>query len=239
MADQPRYDPMEESKFFPDGQSARPLLPGTVARGHLRDDDAFFDPPAHGARWWNREPDVFPMEMTLDVLKRGRERFNIYCAVCHDRLGTGNGRIVQRGYVQPPSYHGQRLRDAPVGHFFRVITNGHGAMPTLADQVPPRDRWAIVGYIRALQQSQSRALDDVPAVERGRLVEILKHLEAGEKALADGVKLAADGKKEDAGKKFDEAIKEAEAALALDDQNREARKLKADAEAAKMKEKAP
>jgi mono/diheme cytochrome c family protein len=98
---------------------------------------------------------IFPFPVTEEVMERGRLKFNVYCAVCHDRLGNGNGRIVQRGYLRPPSLHAQRLRDAPVGHFFEVITNGHGGMPSYSAQIPPRDRWAVIAYVRALQYSQS------------------------------------------------------------------------------------
>jgi mono/diheme cytochrome c family protein len=185
MASQPRYNPLSESAFFPDGQSARPLPADTIARGHLREDVDLYEGgsglegPSRDAAGLaggvlavgalRRDVDVFPFEMTEELLKRGRERFNIFCAVCHDRLGTGYGKVVQRGYVRPPSYLGERLRKAPVGHFYTVITNGHGAMPALADQVPPLDRWAIVGYIRVLQYSQGRELKDLPEAERARL----------------------------------------------------------------------
>lgn len=149
MADQPRYDPLEASSFFADGLSARPLVEGTIARGHLRTDEHFYTGKVNG------EPvTAFPFEVTQAVLRRGRERFKIFCSVCHDRVGTGRGMVVRRGFRQPPSYHIDRLREAPVGHFFDVMTNGFGAMPSYASQVPPADRWAIAAYIRALQLSQ-------------------------------------------------------------------------------------
>lgn len=155
MEDQPRYEPFEASTFFGDGRSARPLIPGTVARGHL--DDAA--PP----------DDAPPFPVTRQVLDRGQERYDIFCSPCHDRVGTGDGMVVRRGYTPPPSLHLDRLREAPAGHFFEVMTKGFGAMPSYAVQVPQRDRWAIAAYIRALQRSQHAALADVPADARGTL----------------------------------------------------------------------
>jgi mono/diheme cytochrome c family protein len=111
----------------------------------------------------------FPFQVTKEVLERGQQRFNIYCSPCHDRLGTGDGKIVRRGYRHPPSYHIDRLRKAPNGYFFDVITNGFGAMPDYAAQVQPNDRWAIVAYIRALQLSENAPVSDVPADARGQL----------------------------------------------------------------------
>jgi mono/diheme cytochrome c family protein len=164
MAEQPRYDPLEASRVFPDGQAARPRVAGTVARGELRDDTALFTGKADG-----RPVDKVPVAVTPEVLARGRERFDIYCSPCHDRVGTGNGMVVRRGYRQPPSLHDERLRQAPAGHFFDVVTNGFGVMPAYAAQVPVRDRWAIVAYIRALQRSQHATLADVPPAERRAL----------------------------------------------------------------------
>jgi len=155
MEDQPRYEPLEASTFFGDGRSSRPLIPGTVARGHL--DDAA--PP----------DDAPPFPVTRQVLDRGQERYDIFCSPCHDRVGTGDGMVVRRGYTPPPSLHLDRLREAPAGHFFEVMTKGFGAMPSYAVQVPQRDRWAIAAYIRALQRSQHAALADVPADTRGML----------------------------------------------------------------------
>jgi mono/diheme cytochrome c family protein len=190
MADQPKYLPLEQSDLFADKQASRPLEPGTVARGHLQADDDFFTgtrPTDIRPAWvsaligagngWNalvltvpmEEPVTeFPFPVTETVMKHGQERFNIYCAVCHDRVGAGNGRIVQRGYIRPPSYHTDRLRKAPVGHFFQVITRGHGAMPDYAQQIPAHDRWAIIAYIRALQESQNTLLLDLPEDEQRR-----------------------------------------------------------------------
>jgi hypothetical protein len=162
MADQARYDPLEASSFFADGMSARPRVPGTVARGELTA-DPFFDSGKRGGQI----ADGFPMPVTLDLVKRGHERFDIYCAQCHGRVGDGNGMIPSRGYRRPPSFHTETLRKAPTGHFFDVMTNGFGAMPPYKIQVPPRDRWAIAAYIRALQLSQNATVADVPGGAAG------------------------------------------------------------------------
>jgi mono/diheme cytochrome c family protein len=180
MARQPAYKIFDESDFFADGQSARPLVTGTVARGHLRTDLALFtgqltaetrdwiEPGAViGAAAGNplnavaiaaaeqpNEVTTFPFPITRDVIRHGRDRYMIYCVVCHDPAGEGKGKIVERGYTRPPSYHIDRLRKVPVGHFFAVMTRGYGSMPSYAVQIPPRDRWAIAAYIRALQLSQ-------------------------------------------------------------------------------------
>jgi mono/diheme cytochrome c family protein len=164
MAESPRYDPLEPSSFFADGSSARPLPSDTVARGHLRDDPALFTGKVNGA-----DVDQFPFPITRDVLLRGQDRFNVYCTPCHGGTGSGDGMVVQRGFSRPPSFHTDSLRQAPVGHFFDVMTNGFGAMPSYAAQVPVRDRWAIAGYIRALQLSQHATRDDVPAEARQEL----------------------------------------------------------------------
>lgn len=167
MDEQPRYEPHEPSTFFDDGTSARPLVPGTVARGQLREDDHFYRGRSGGDH-----ADTFPMPVTRGLLERGRERFNIFCSVCHGWLGDGDGMVVRRGFTRPPSFHSEYLRRAPPGHFFSVITDGFGAMPSYADQIPPRDRWAIIAYIRALQLSQHATVDDVPP-------EKLKELRSG------------------------------------------------------------
>ncbi len=161
---QPRYNPLEPSTFFGDGRSARPVVPGTVARGHLRIDQQLYTGKVNGV-----PADTFPFPVTRTVLERGRERYSIYCTPCHDRTGSGRGMIVERGFPQPPSYHIDRLREAPVGHFFDVITNGQGAMYSYASRISPEDRWAIVAYIRALELSQHATLADVPAKERDQL----------------------------------------------------------------------
>jgi len=164
MHDQPKFIPMRESTFFADTRSARPTVTGTVARGQLREDTLRYTGKVDGL-----DATVFPFAVDEKVLRRGQERFDIYCSPCHARTGEGDGMIVRRGYRRPPSYHSDRLRAAPVGHFFDVITNGFGAMPDLASQVKTDDRWAIAAYIRVLQLSAHAALDDVPAAERAQL----------------------------------------------------------------------
>ena len=157
MNDQAKYKPLAASDFFADGRASRPPVPGTIARGHLDEDMHFFTGRVDG-----QLVTAFPFPVTREVLQRGRERYNIYCTPCHDRVGNGNGMIVRRGYKQPPSFHIDRLRDAPVGHYFDVMTNGLGGMPDYAAQIPVRDRWAIIAYIRALQLSQRASPGDVP-----------------------------------------------------------------------------
>jgi len=157
MHNQPKYRPLRATTFFADGSSARPLVEGTVARGALNEDQAFFT----GMRGTTPVAEM-PFEIDEQVLARGEERYNIFCAPCHDAAGTGRGMIVQRGYRPPPSLHDERLRNAPAGHFFDVMTNGFGAMPDYRSQVSARDRWNIVAYIRALQLSQSATKADVP-----------------------------------------------------------------------------
>jgi mono/diheme cytochrome c family protein len=164
MHDAPRYDPLEKSAFFADGQASRSLVANTVARGLLREDRHFYEGVVDG-----KPADTFPMAVTAATMERGQERFNVFCAPCHDRTGGGNGTIVQRGFRKPPSYHEDRLRNAPVGYFFDVMTHGFGAMQDYASQLPPADRWAVAAYIRALQLSQRASLDDVPAERRADL----------------------------------------------------------------------
>ena len=161
MHDQPRFKPLARSDFYADLRSARPPVEGAVARGQLHEDTYFYT-----GKFGNNPGDYMPFPVTMDVLSRGRERFNIYCAPCHSRVGDGNGMIVQRGFRAPPSYHTERLRKAPLGYFFDVMTNGFGAMPEYASQVPARDRWCIVAYIRALQLSQGATMSDVPQGEK-------------------------------------------------------------------------
>ncbi|MBP9664040.1 MAG: cytochrome c [Pyrinomonadaceae bacterium] len=172
MQDQPRYKAYKKSDFFADGRASRDQVEGTVARGQLRENKAFYtgkiDTPnlsapvqsttdASGNTLVTSFPndiDEFPIPVTKELVERGRERFNINCIVCHGPVGNGDGMVVRRGFPKPPTYHDDRLRNAPVGHFFDVITNGWGKMPSYAYQVQPADRWAIVAYIRALQISQ-------------------------------------------------------------------------------------
>ena len=193
MHDQPRYKTYAASPFFADGQASRPPVRGTVARGTLAEDSLLYtgrldaqsaqtqavtetvpgvgplESPSASDRTGRGFANLFPFPITDKVLDRGETNYNIFCAVCHDRLGTGDGMIVRRGYRKPPSYHIERLRQAPAGYFFDVITNGFGAMPDYAAQITPADRWAIVAYIRALQISQNATVEDVPADKRVEL----------------------------------------------------------------------
>ena len=164
MHDQPKYQPLERSAFFEDGRASRPLLAGTIAQGHLRDDEHLYT-----GKSGDQPATTFPFPITKAILERGQQRFNIYCAPCHDRMGTGLGMVVRRGMRRPPSYHIDRLRESPPGYFYDVIANGFGAMPDYAAQIEPRDRWAIVAYIRVLQRSQKATLADVPADKRAEL----------------------------------------------------------------------
>jgi mono/diheme cytochrome c family protein len=164
MHDQPKYIPLRESTFFGDDRSARPIVPGTVARGQLHGDALLYTGKLNGVN-----ATTFPFRVGDNVMTRGRERFDIYCSPCHGRTGGGDGMVVRRGYRRPPSLHDDRLRAAPVGHFFDVISNGFGAMPDYASQIRADDRWAIVAYIRALQLSEHATIADVPIAERGRL----------------------------------------------------------------------
>ena len=163
---QPKYKPLARSTFFDDGRAARPAVPDTVARGHLQIDEHLFTGKVKGT-WVN----TFPSPITTDDLERGRERYNIFCTPCHGKLGDGRGMVVLRGFPPPPSYHMDRLRQAPVGQFFDVITNGYGKMYSYASRIPPEDRWRIIAYIRALQLSQQARIEDVPEGERRKLLE--------------------------------------------------------------------
>jgi len=188
MYDQPRYEALEASKFFGDGLSARPKVEGTIARGALRDDVPFYTgrdgeqpvsqiPAAAYRAVYDRHPQRFdqPFEhieqsrLRMALLERGRERFDIYCSVCHGRTGDGDGMIVRRGFRRPPSYHIDRLRQSASGHFYDVISNGFGSMASYSSRIDAGDRWAIVAYIRALQLSQNATLEDVPDDERENL----------------------------------------------------------------------
>jgi hypothetical protein len=164
---QPRYNPYAPSDFFADGRSERPPVAGTVARSEIVSgpEQVVFTGMLNG-----REVDAFPFPVTRAVLDRGRERYNIFCTPCHGWTGDGDGMIVQRGFRPPPSYHIDRLRQAPAGHFFSVITNGFGAMYPYGYRILPRDRWAIIAYIRALQLSRQAKIGDVPDAERSKLL---------------------------------------------------------------------
>ena len=164
MGLQPKYDPLVPSDFFADGMSARPRLPGTIARG-----EANIDPYFETGKINGQDGDGFPFPVTGEVMARGHERFDIYCSPCHGRLGDGAGMIPSRGFRRPPSFHTATLRAAKTGHFFDVMTNGFGAMPSYRIQIPARDRWAIVSYIRALQMTDAATINDVPPADRGRL----------------------------------------------------------------------
>lgn len=164
MYDQPAYRPLQASTFFTNGMSARLPVEGTIAIGHLEDDQHYFTGMADGAM-----ATTFPFEITTEVLNRGQERYNIFCAPCHDQTGAGNGIIVQRGFKQPTSFHDQRLVDSPPGYYYSVIKNGFGVMMDYSAQVPVHDRWAIIAYVKALQYGQRATLDDVPDTLRAGL----------------------------------------------------------------------
>jgi mono/diheme cytochrome c family protein len=208
MHDQPKYRPqrpIDQIGSINDGTSARPQVEGTVARDQLRDDVEFYTGKLRNARTspitptqaqatqaanstadQNPAPTYqgfvteFPMPITAADLDRGQERFNIYCSVCHGRLGDGSGMIVKRGFRRPPSFHDERLRNAPIGYFFDVETNGFGAMPDYASQIPPEDRWRIISYIRALQLSQRATAGDIHPSDRDKLNSGTPSAEQGE-----------------------------------------------------------
>ncbi|PWU10889.1 MAG: quinol:cytochrome C oxidoreductase [Terriglobia bacterium] len=165
MHDQPKYIPLRPSSFFGDGRSERSLPAGTVPRGHLEEDALYYAGKGTDGKFSND----FPFPVTKDVVLRGQQRFNIYCTPCHDRNGTGQGMVTQRGFRHPPSYHIDRLRQVPNGYIFDVITNGFGAMPEYAASITPQDRWAIVSYVRALQLSFEGTINDVPPDQRAQL----------------------------------------------------------------------
>ncbi len=167
MHDNPRYEPLEQSAFFADRRASRPQVSGTIARGELITDQVL----ATGRREGEFVHEL-PVEFSRELLERGRERYGIFCSPCHDRTGYGNGMVVQRGMTRPASLHVERLRGAPIGYFFDVITNGYGVMYDYADRIPIADRWAIAAWVRALQFSQDAELSDVPATERTRLEEL-------------------------------------------------------------------
>src|SRR4051812_21742384 len=188
MAAQPSYRPLEKCELFDDGRASRPEIAGTVARGHLQTNVAFYtgrksrprvvesgrsklaaaNTETADKKDENRDfISEFPIAVDQQLLDHGRNRFEIYCVACHDQLGTGHGKIVERGYTRPPSYHIPRLREAPVGRLFGVISEGYGSMPSYASQIPTEDRWAIVAYVRALQMSQHFQADRLtPAMRR-------------------------------------------------------------------------
>jgi mono/diheme cytochrome c family protein len=218
MARQPAYRPLERTTFFADGRASRSLVEGTIPWRRDGDDDSIVSMYRHGPEYADvgravaliGNPtmnqfaalipftrggavsdyvDVCPIPIDKKALERGRERYNIYCAVCHDELGTGNGKIVERGYLKPPNYHtddsrglerrGYKipLRSVPIGYFFEVITRGYGGMPDYASQITPEDRWKIIAYIRVLQRSQWVPLADLPEKRRESIQAKLKAVE--------------------------------------------------------------
>ncbi len=180
MFDQPKAEAYEASAFFVDGAASRPLPEHTVARGHLREDRGYYLGVAADGTMI-AEP---PMPVDRELLLRGRKMFEAYCSMCHDRAGTGNGMVVQRGYPRPPSYHQPRLREMPAGYFVNVITAGFGRMPSYAAQIDPADRWAIAAYVKVLQAAQATAPDQLDPAVRARL--------EGERAAAEAA-AAAEG----------------------------------------------
>lgn len=164
MWNESRYKPYEATSFFADQSTSRPTVQGTVARGQLRTDEQFFNGTKNG-----KLTTQLPFPATKAVLEHGKERFNIYCSPCHGEQGAGNGMIVQRGFSKPPDYTEARLVNAPIGHFYDVITNGYGSMYSYASRVPPRDRWAIAAYIRVLQRSRKATINDVASDARQSL----------------------------------------------------------------------
>lgn len=165
MQDQPKYKPLARSRFFTDERSARPIPPGTIARDELDDIDSVHTGWASNGTFLEQ----IPVPVTRASLERGRERFNIYCSPCHGRLGDGNGMIAKRGFKWPANLHTDRLRAAPPGYVFQVISNGYGAMPDYGEQIDVQDRWAIVEYIHALQLARNASINDVPAGARAKL----------------------------------------------------------------------
>jgi hypothetical protein len=163
MQDQPKIISQRGSEIFADHRGARPQVVNTVARGQLREDSYFYTGVVQGANGYREEKELMPFPVTLDVLKRGQERFNIYCTPCHSRVGNGLGEIVERGYKPAANLHDQVRLSQPISHYFYVMTHGYGAMPDYAAQLTPVDRWAVAAYIRALQLSQAAKVDDVPS----------------------------------------------------------------------------
>ncbi|MFH1699382.1 MAG: cytochrome c [Candidatus Zixiibacteriota bacterium] len=165
MDDQEKVKPQSANSFFEDGASMRNPVAGTIARGDLRDDDEFY-------LGKNDRGDFIrtsPIDVDMEILKRGRERFDIYCSPCHSRLGDGKGIMIKKGYLPPPSFHDDRIREMPAGQIFDVVTNGVRNMPAYAHQIPVNDRWAIITYLRALQKSQNSKPNDVPEELREKI----------------------------------------------------------------------
>lgn len=185
MYDQAKYETYDPSPFFTDETSSRPLIDGTVSRSRGAVDSVFFT--GQGEAGIATE---LPVALTEAVLQRGQQRYNIYCSPCHNYSGNGEGMIVQKGFVQPASFHDERLQAAPVGYFFQVITNGYGRMYSYASRVPPEDRWAIAAYIKALQYSQDAPVADLPADVRERLEQASTEAGAAAQASPEAVSSA-------------------------------------------------
>lgn len=164
MHDAPRYDPLEkiDQSIYADGRSARDPIPGTIARGHLNEDPVLDTGKTAGGAL----AVTAPMTVDRKLLMRGQDRFNIFCSPCHDRVGTGNGMIVRRGFKQPQTFHSDRLRNQPLGYFVDVMKNGFGQMSSYAHQIKPEDRWAIAAYIKALQYAQNARFAELTAADR-------------------------------------------------------------------------
>lgn len=170
MQDQPKYKPLGENRFFADGRDSRPIPPGTIARDEGDAADSLHTGNQNGAGDQSGQfLDAIPMPVDMKLLQRGRDRFDIYCSPCHGRVGDGNGMVAQRGLRAPANLHTDRLREAPPGYLYQVITNGYGGMGDYGDQVLPHDRWAIVAYIRALQLSRNQQASAIPAEARAQL----------------------------------------------------------------------
>jgi hypothetical protein len=182
MQDQPKIISQRGSEMFADHRGARPQEANTVARGQLHEDSYFYTGVVQGADGYREEKNEMPFPVTLEVLKRGQERFNIYCTPCHSRVGNGLGEIVERGYKPAANFHDQVRLSQPISHYFYVMTHGYGAMPDYSAQLAPVDRWAVAAYIRALQLSQAAKAEDVPS---GVQVRSLKEI-AAEKNLPEG-----------------------------------------------------
>ncbi len=163
MQNEPKLIPQRGSEMFADHRGARPQVLNTVARGQLHEDSYFYTGVVQGANGYREEKNLMPFPVTMEVLERGQERFNIYCTPCHSRVGNGLGMIVQRGYKTAANFHDQVRMAQPVSHYFYVMTHGYGAMPDYSAQLTPVDRWAVAAYIRALQLSQAATVADVPA----------------------------------------------------------------------------
>ena len=166
MHDQPRLEPLEASTFFANGMASRLPIEGTIARGQLREDKALYE----GIDAAGAPLTTLPMPLDEPLLRRGHQRYDIFCAPCHGRLGDGSGMVAQRGYKAPPSFHADPLLSQPVGYYYDVMTNGFGVMASYASQVPVEDRWAIAAYIRALQLSQNAPLDALETEDRNALL---------------------------------------------------------------------